>query len=69
MKIMDHCIVNDHNTTFLKISKKSKFHKFSQNLKKHKFALISETVIDRGKRSELLNAKLQIFEIFSFLIG
>ena len=52
MKIWDHYIVNQHDTTFSKISKKSKFKKFSQNLKKHRFAVISETVRDRATRSQ-----------------
>ena len=54
MKIWDHCIVNNHNTTFWKFQKSQNlrnfqnFHKFSINLKKHKFAHISETVRDRA---------------------
>ena len=47
--------------------------KFSQNLKKHRFAVISETVRDRAKRSQfwalsgILHAKLQILK-FSVLL-
>ena len=46
------CIVNDHSTTYLKISKMSKF---SENLKKHNFALISETVRDGAKQTKNLD--------------
>ena len=60
MKIWDDCIVNKHDTTFLKISKKTKFceiikffKKNSKNFHKNRFALISETVRDRVKQSEL----------------
>ena len=81
MKIWDHFIVNQHDTTFLKISKKSKFtkfskflSKFSQNLKKHRFAVISETVRDRAKQSEfwtpdrVIACKITNFEIFGFTV-
>ena len=44
------CIVNDHSTRFLKMSN------FSENLKKHKFSLISETVLDIGKRTKILGS-------------
>ena len=57
-------ITAKHFSTFQKFQKKSNFLKKIQKFKNFKFALISETVRDRAKRSKfptlagLLHAKL-----------
>ena len=59
-------IVNDHSKTFLNISKV-----FFKNLKKHKFALISETVRDRAKRTKIgvLHGYLWLLWLFVVIHG
>ena len=66
-------IVNEHNRIFLIFLKKVKiyeiFIKFSQNFKKHKCALISETERDGAKLSKFKVYKgynSQITNIFNF---